>query len=130
WNWDFGDGSTSTDANPAHTYAVAGTYTVNLTVSNADGSDTIGKAITVTGTSASPTARFTLAPQIGRSPLTVKFTDKSVNAASIKWDFGDGTTSTESNPSHTYTTGFYIVRLTATNGDKSSTTANIVIVGR
>jgi len=130
WNWDFGDGSTSTDANPAHSYAAAGTYTVNLTVSNADGSDTTSKAITITGTSASPTASFTLAPQIGRSPLTVKFTDKSVNAASIKWDFGDGTTSTESNPSHTYTTGFYIVRLTATNGDKSSTAANIVIVGR
>ena len=130
WNWDFGDGSTSTDANPAHVYAAAGTYTVNLTVSNADGSDTASKAITVTGTSASPIASFTLAPQVGHSPLTVKFTDRSVNAASIKWDFGDGTTSTESNPSHTYTTGFYIVRLTATNGDKSSTVANIVIVGR
>jgi len=130
WNWDFGDGSTSTDANPVHVYAAAGTYTVNLSVSNADGPDTISKAITVTGTSASPTASFTLTPQVGRAPLTVRFTDRSVNAASIKWDFGDGTTSTESNPSHTYTTGFYIVKLTATNGDKSSTAANIIIVGR
>jgi PKD repeat protein len=130
WNWEFGDGSTSTDANPAHAYAAAGTYTVNLTASNADGSDTTSKTITVTGASVSPTASFTLAPQIGRAPLTVKFTDKSVNAASIKWDFGDGTTSTESNPSHTYTTGFYIVKLTATNGNKSSTAANIIIVGR
>ena len=130
WNWDFGDGSTSTDASPVHAYAAAGTYTVNLAVSNADGSDTISKTITVTGTSASPTASFTLAPQVGRAPLTVRFTDRSVNAASIKWDFGDGTTSTESNPSHTYTTGFYIVKLTATNGDKSSTAANIIIVGR
>ena len=130
WNWDFGDGSTSTDANPVHVYAAAGAYTVNLSVSNADGPDTISKAITVTGTSASPTASFTLTPQVGRAPLTVRFTDRSVNAASIKWDFGDGTTSTESNPSHTYTTGFYIVKLTATNGDKSSTAANIIIVGR
>ena len=36
-NWDFGDGANSTEQNPTHTYSAAGTYTVNLTVSNANG---------------------------------------------------------------------------------------------
>lgn len=42
--WNFGDGSTSTDKNPAHTYTTAGTYTVRLTATNAAGSDTMEKA--------------------------------------------------------------------------------------
>lgn len=41
WLWDFGDGDTSTSQNPSHTYTDAGTYTVGLTVTNADGSDTV-----------------------------------------------------------------------------------------
>lgn len=43
WAWDFGDGGTSTEQNPAHTYADAGTYTVELVATNADGSDTATK---------------------------------------------------------------------------------------
>jgi len=129
WNWKFGDGSTSTDANPAHTYTSAGTYKVDLTVSNADGTNATSKEITVTatGSSASPQASFTAFPPFGRAPLAVKFTSNSADATSLKWDFGDGTTSTEENPIHTYKTGgFYIAKLTAMNGDKSSV-ANRVI---
>ena len=79
-----------------------------------------------------PKASFTASPQFGRAPLTVRFTDNSVNAASIKWDFGDKSAiSTESNPSHTYrTTGFYTVRLTATNGDNSNVASKIIFVAR
>jgi PKD repeat protein len=129
WNWEFGDGSTSTDANPAHTYAAAKTYAVNLTVSNADGINTASKTITVTGTTGTPKASFTAVPTMGRAPLTVKFTDTSVNAASLKWNFGDGATSTAANPSHTYTTrGFYTAKLTATNGGSSSTASKTIYV--
>ena len=39
WNWDFGDGSGSTKQNPTHTYSAAGIYTVSLTVSNSNGTD-------------------------------------------------------------------------------------------
>ena len=104
WKWNFGDGNTSNDANPSHTYATAGKFIANLTVSNADGTDTASKTITaseaVLGT---PKASFTATPQTGRVPLTVKFTDKSTNATSLTWDFGDKSAiSTESNPSHTY----------------------------
>ena len=130
--WNFGDGSTSVDANTIHAYAAAGTYEVNLTVSNEDGTDAKSKTITVTGESVMPKASFTASPQFGRAPLTVRFKDNSINAASIKWDFGDKSAiSTESNPSHIYrTTGFYTVRLTATNGDNSNVASKIIFVAR
>jgi PKD repeat protein len=131
WNWEFGDGSTSTDANPTHTYAAAKTYVVNMTVNNADGTDTASKTITVAGTTGTPKASFTAAPTMGRAPLTVRFTDTSVNAASLKWNFGDGTTSTVANPSHIYRTGgFYTAKLTATNGGTSSTASKTIYVSR
>jgi len=49
WNWDFGDGGTSTDQNPVHTYITEGIYTVNLTASNAIGTDSKSAIITVSG---------------------------------------------------------------------------------
>ena len=130
WKWNFGDGSTSNDANPSHTYATAGKFIANLTVSNSDGTATANKTITaseaVLGT---PKASFTVTPQTGRVPLTVKFTDKSTNATSLTWDFGDKTAiSTESNPSHIYkAAGFFTVKLTATNGNKSSVASKLII---
>jgi PKD repeat protein len=132
WNWKFGDNSTSADANPVHAYAAAGTYTVNLTVSNADGTNATSKTITATATTASPKASFTAVPQYGRVPLIVKFTDTSTNAAPLKWDFGDNSaTITDSNPSHTYkTTGIYTVKLTAFNGGNSSVASKTILVAR
>lgn len=47
WSWDFGDGGTSTVQNPSHTFAAAGSYTVTLTVTNADGTDTIAHTVAV-----------------------------------------------------------------------------------
>ena len=57
WAWDFGDGATSTEQSPAHTYTAAGTYTVNLTVSNAAGSNTLSRSGYVTVTAPTPTSR-------------------------------------------------------------------------
>ncbi|WP_164913616.1 lectin like domain-containing protein [Methanoculleus taiwanensis] len=54
WNWTFGDGAASTEQHPAHTYTVAGVYTVNLTVTNADGNDSMVKADFVTVSAAAP----------------------------------------------------------------------------
>ncbi len=132
WKWNFGDETTtSTAQNPEHTYATAGTFTANLTVSNADGTDATSKTITVTATTAVPKASFTASPLFGRAPLTVKFTDNSVNATSIKWNFGDGATSTDANPGHTYkTTGFYTAKLTAINGGKSNAASKTIYVAR
>lgn len=119
WAWDFGDGGTSADQTPSHEYATAGTYTVTLTATNAAGSDTDIKEdyITVTGPVSPPVARFSAAPLSGSVPFTVSFTDESTNTPTAwSWDFGDGGTSTDQNPSHEYTAaGDYTVTLTATN---------------
>ncbi|WP_095643322.1 PKD domain-containing protein [Methanosarcina spelaei] len=133
WKWNFGDGVTSTDKSPVYTYTTAGTFTTTLNVGNKDGYDTASKTITVTEIPlGSPKASFTATPRIGHAPLTVKFTEKSSNATSVKWNFGDGTTSTESNPTHTYKTNkvieFYTVTLTVTNGKESSVATNYIYV--
>ncbi|WP_292390226.1 PKD domain-containing protein [Methanosarcina sp. UBA5] len=128
WKWNFDDGTYSADKNPIHTYATAGKFTATLNVSNKDGYDIANKTITVTEVPlGSPIASFTATPQTGRAPLTVKFTNKSSNAATIMWDFGDGTTSTELNPSHTYTRGIYVVKLTVTNGKESNAATKVII---
>ncbi|HGY55724.1 MAG TPA: PKD domain-containing protein [Caldithrix abyssi] len=126
WSWDFGDGNTSTVQNPSHEYTTAGTYTVTLTASNSCDSDTQTKTdyITVTEpTGNPPVADFVGDPTSGTAPLTVNFTDQSTNnPTSWSWDFGDGGTSTQQNPSHEYTAaGTYTVSLTATNADGSDT---------
>ena len=114
--WEFGDGGTSTEQNPTHSYAVNGRYTVTLTVTNKYGTDkkTIPEFVSV-GTI--PTASFSATPTQGTIPLTVKFTDTSGSViTSWHWNFGDGAISTVQNPSHTYTkTGVYTVSLDTTN---------------
>jgi PKD repeat protein len=116
WSWDFGDGGTSTQQNPSHTYNSPGTYTVSLTVTGPGGSDTNTKTNYIT-VDAAPVADFVGNPTSGTEPLTVNFTDQSTNnPTSWSWDFGDGGTSTAQNPSHTYNTaGTYTVTLTASN---------------
>ncbi len=123
WLWDFGDGNTSTEQNPSHTYTTAGDYTVQLTVTNACGTVTESKANYIHfDPCIAPTASFTGSPTAGGTPLTVTFADQSTgNPTSWLWDFGDGNTSTEQNPTHTYAAaGDYTVKLTATNDCNSN----------
>lgn len=122
WNWDFGDGATSPDQNPDHTYTTLGSYTVTLTASNADGQDSTSKAGYIITTLA-PVAAFSADRQLGNAPFIVHFTDLSNNnPTSWNWDFGDGTSSSEQNPRHIYPSeGSYNVRLTATNQYGSDT---------
>lgn len=125
WAWSFGDGNTSAEQSPSHTYSAAGSYTVTLTATNAEGSDTLSKSgyITVSGSVTVPVASFVAAPTSGTAPLAVQFADASSNApVSWAWSFGDGSTSTEKNPSHSFTTaGTYTVTLTAINAGGSHT---------
>jgi len=122
WSWDFGDSGTSTAQNPSHTFAAPGTYTVSLTATNVvgPGSTTKTSYITVAPTPVPATAQFSATPTSGDAPLTVQFTDGSTAGTSPitgrLWDFGDGITSTETNPSHVYTTpGSYTVVLNVTS---------------
>ena len=102
--WDFGGAGTSTAANPQVTFPNIGSYTVSLTVTGPNGISTVEKTDLVQ-VGAAVTAGFSCSPLIGYAPLTVICTDASENADSWSWDFGDGGTSTEQNPTYTYTTG-------------------------
>ncbi|NLK53510.1 MAG: PKD domain-containing protein [Bacteroidales bacterium] len=119
WNWNFGDGGTSTLRNPSHTYHTAGTYTVTLTAINSAGSDGETKTgyITINPSVIAPVAAFTGSPRTITAGQNVQFTDQSTNnPTSWSWSFGDGGTSTTRNPSHVYNTaGTFTVTLTATN---------------
>lgn len=121
WRWEFGDGTESTEQNPSHTYAAAGTYRARLTVTNPGGEDRSGQDVTVTAPPpAAPVSNFTFTV----NNLDVTFTDASTGVVETRqWDFGDGTTSVEANPTHSYTVaGTYTVTLTVINagGQNSS----------
>ena len=132
-SWTFGDGSTSTAANPSHTYAAAGTYSVTETVSDSTSGATNSKTASVTVASAggTPTANFTFTT----SGLTATFTDSSTDSggsiSSHSWTFGDGSTSTATSPSHTYAAaGTYSVTETVTDSvsaKTSSKTASVTV---
>ncbi len=120
YSWDFGDGGTSTAANPSYTYTAAGVYTVTQTVTNACGSDQLVRTNYITVTEPvcdPPVADFSGTPTTGTEPLTVDFTDLSTNSpTSWSWTFGDGGTSTAQNPTYVYNAaGTYTVTMTATN---------------
>lgn len=124
WNWEFGDGTTSGEQNLTHTYSVAGKYTVSLTVTNADGTDSRTETDLITVFPATPpVAGFSANVTSGNAPLIVQFTDLSTeDPTSWAWDFGDGYVSTQQNPVHQYdVSGTYTVNLTATNDGGSST---------
>jgi PKD repeat protein len=120
YRWNFGDGGTSTNQNPAHTYLNPGTYTVNLTIYRGSSSSTATKVIKVPGrdpATTHPHAHFTAAPLSGSAPLTVQFMDKSTGSPTAwLWTFGDGTYSRDQNPTHVYSkAGVYTVSLQVWN---------------
>jgi PKD repeat protein len=114
--WDFGDGSTSTEQNPVHTFTTAGTYNVSLVASNENETATKTAAITVLEQTLPPLANFNSNVTEGYAPLSVQFIDLSENATEWNWDFGDQTYSTEKDPVHRYCkSGKYTVKLTVKN---------------
>lgn len=125
WLWDFGDGETSAEQNPVHTYLLPGIYSVSLTSENNYGSDTETKTdyITITGV---PEADFTADQTTIYAGESVNFTDLSENSpTSWSWDFGDGTSQGQ-NPIYTFSTpGVYTVSLTVTNSYGSDTETKI-----
>ncbi|HII92472.1 MAG TPA: PKD domain-containing protein, partial [Methanosarcina sp.] len=135
WKWDFGDGASSQKQNTAHTYSAAGTYIITLDASNSNGTDSQSVTLTVLEPPEviiHPVADFSSSITRGPVPFSVQFTDLSENATEWKWDFGDGTISTERNPVHIYSaTGKYTVTLTVTNevGTDTKTRTDYINVG-
>jgi PKD repeat protein len=127
WYWDFGDGQASTSENPTHTYSTVGTYNVKLQATNANGSLWMNKTGLISAYNFQPQAIFTASPVSGNSPLVVSFTDKSTNGGSNNqinawyWDFGDGSSSTQQSPTHSYNVaGSYSVKHQVTSASGSS----------
>ncbi|RED94405.1 gliding motility-associated C-terminal domain-containing protein [Marinoscillum furvescens] len=117
FRWEFGDGNTSTAENPAHTYARAGSYTVSLYGENMRGVSDVLIREDYVQVYAQPVADFAVNPSVAFVPDTeVFFRNASQTATSFSWDFGDGQTSTDLNPRHTYSeVGTYDIQLIASN---------------
>lgn len=122
YKWEFGDGETSKEVSPTHTYASAGEYTVKLTAANADGET--AKAEKKVQVSGAVKAYFTYKALDGRAGKFGKIVSfdatASENASSIAWDFGDGQTSSEFKADHEFPEfGEYEVKATV-KGDNGS----------
>lgn len=136
WAWNFGDGQASTARSPLHTYQTPGTYDVTLTVTTAVASRAITRTAAVTvGSAAPPVADFNAAPVSGTAPLAVQFTDTSTPGSqpitAWLWNFGDGQTGTDRNPTHAYAEpGAYTVslRVTTAAGQDTRTRTNLIAV--
>ena len=128
YKWYFGDGDSSTVANPTHNYAAFGTYTVQLVVNNGACTDTAVQTVTAASDNSVPSfTESTLNPCVN-APVT--FTNTSAPApASVFWNFGDGTNSTTLNPTKTYVgAGTYTVTLTNYRNGCTTTTSKTVQV--
>lgn len=129
WEWDFGDGSTSRERNPIHTYKYPGKYNVTLTVrgevGNADDPSEQKEVEVNYWGRAKPgseklIASFSCNRLKGKAPLEVHFVDQSQGSRnSVEWKFGDGSTSKKQHPTHTYTgPNTYEVTLTVNRGNE------------
>ncbi len=117
--WDFGDGITSNQSNPNHIFAAPGTYRVSLRTTNSIGFDTISKLVTVNPL----VVDFSMSNDTIQLSDTAYFYDSTANATTWIWDFGDGSTSTQQNPSHQYAAqGLYNVKLTVIDNRSCSNT--------
>jgi gliding motility-associated-like protein len=117
WLWDFGDGNFSSQQNPLHTYVVAGSFTITLQVKNSRGCTKIINKPNYISISSGIQANFNVTQNSNCGvPSTVTFSNTSVGTGTSTyfWNFGDGTNSTQPNPTKTYTTpGSYTVSLVA-----------------
>lgn len=132
WNWDFGDGNSSSLQNPAHNYSTLGSYLVCLSIMDSlSCQQTYCDTVTV---DCPDSTTWTVAfSQVSNGP-TVDFTHTQGSATAWNWDFGDGNSSTLQNPSHSYTTsGTYTVCLTITNSlncqETICDTVNVIVIG-
>ena len=135
--WIFGDGSlpyittNTTFQQPiSHTYTTGGTvsiYTVTYIAINSCGRDTIQKTVTIYPNNVN--AFCNAFPDTGCVPLIVNFNNSSIGFTNSYWDFGDGTSSNLTSPSHTYTTsGQFLIRLIVNDSCGKDTTYTNVSV--
>lgn len=128
--WTFGDGSSASIADPTHSYASAGMFTVNLSVTGDSGG--VATASTTATVSALPMANAG-GPYTGVVNTSIAFDASSSTvtdqqALSFAWDFGDGSTAAGASPAHSYAAvGTYTAKVTvsASSGGVSTATATV-----
>jgi PKD repeat protein len=136
WFWDFQDGNTSTEQNPIHTFSSVGQYEVQLTVTDGSGQnqsadDNIQANIGINESNnfyADAGGEYEGA--VGEPIQFYGFAEGGFYPYTYFWDFGDGNTSTEQNPTHTYTQeGQYEALLTVTDATNQTAddNANVII---
>jgi PKD repeat protein len=132
FGWNFGDGATSTEASPTHTYTNAGTYTVTLSASDASDLDTASAQLVVSELpdNQPPTAGFAYSCTALTCQFTNQSNDPDGDQLTYTWDFGDSSpTSEEENPAHTFAaSGSYTVSLTTRDGSEEATSSQQVTV--
>jgi gliding motility-associated-like protein len=128
YHWDFGDGGTSQAANPSYTYFNAGTYSVSLSASNITGQTITNAKQSIIEVFVKPVANFKVTPPLIYVPGGILYTSNlSTNATGFYWDFGDGQTSTDFRPEHTYKKdGSFTITLAASNESGCTDTLRIV----
>lgn len=133
WKWDFGDGNTSNLSQSTHTYEDDGIYTITLNVTDDDGATSeISKQIQILNVK--PVARFSYNPEKPIINESVNFLDYSIDfdgeITKYNWDFGDGTSSKDGNPSHNYKkAATYQVNLEVTDDDgETESVSKFVII--
>ena len=132
YNWDFGDGNSSTDQNPSHTYSEEGDYTVIFTITDDSSQHDTDSIIINASEETDPLeTSCSASPAEGEIPFEVTFTGSASGGTapySYSWNFGDGASSTAQNPSHTYTQAeTYTITLTVTDSNDSQSTASTAV---
>lgn len=122
WEWDFGDGNTSNEQNPTHTFTEPGSYNKTVLTVHSGGNDYKDSTIIRVYNDLAE-VNFSADITEGWTPQTIQFTSHTniSNPNYYQWSFGDGGTSTDINPVHTYDyPGVYtvILQVYSNNGSK------------
>lgn len=130
YSWNFGDGSTSNEQNPSHTYYSEGSYSASLTVTDSKNTAAEG-SVYITADCPQLVVIASGNPTSGTVPFTVEFAGTATGGCpnhTYAWNFGDGNTSSEQNPSHTYSTeGDYTALLTVTDSKNNKQQKSVSI---
>jgi PKD repeat protein len=129
--WTFGNGNSSTAANPTHRYTAPGTYTVVLSATDADGDSAVAQVQVTATADGVPAVEIAALPTTGIAPLRVAFQANVAGGnAPIQydWSFGDGTKSVVANPVKTFAAGSHTVSVTVRDADGDTDTETVTIV--